>query len=477
MLVVNQLCGQMCLGKQGENLARIVYFDEPDIWKKEFGEGVCELLHQRNGDTAPYPVKLEVENGKVCWKITNADTAMVGDGKCELQYIVNDVVIKSKIWTTTVLETLSGDLAEPPEPQQAWVDEVLGAASEVKSATVHPPIIGENENWWLWDFEASEYVDSGVKATDEDRIKEITDPIKEDVTKINNTLNQHIEESIIYNTASSNTAINDVDIDSSELKGIKEVNFYGFTSQETGATLLSPKTLKYYHNINGIWCCDVRVTNFPGRANHPLLATNNYRDSGWVDLTNDKIHYKRIVKKIVLDGTEGTKVWKKSSNREGRYYANLHLIDGLFTDEDLSRINSGISIAYEDGKCTIADNYSDDIVCENGQFNFRQGVTSTGYFRFEFFSTEVSTLDEVIEAVQKNPITLFIPMIYEVYDEEFDCNTFSNLIKRYGKNPFELYVYNYNHGEIYPTEVTYQLDVGLAIQNLKNAVNVSQGGE
>lgn len=164
MIEVNQLCGQLHLGKQGENLARIVYFDEIATWKKEFGEGKCELLHQRNGDTAPYPVKLEMENDRCCWKVTASDTAIVGDGKCELHYLVDDVVVKSKIWTTTVLESLGGEIAEPPAPEQAWVDEVLGAAQKVEDATVHPPVIGENKNWWLWDFESSAYVDSGICA-------------------------------------------------------------------------------------------------------------------------------------------------------------------------------------------------------------------------------------------------------------------------------------------------------------------------
>ena len=65
MIEVTPLCGQICLGKQGENFARMICFDEPTTWKETFGEGKCELLHQRNGDAVPYPVVLEVEDGKV----------------------------------------------------------------------------------------------------------------------------------------------------------------------------------------------------------------------------------------------------------------------------------------------------------------------------------------------------------------------------------------------------------------------------
>ena len=164
MFEAKQLCGQICIGKQGENLARIVYFDEPSIWKKDFGEGRCELLHQRNGDEAPYPVVLEVEGDRVCWKITNADTASEGEGKCELYYFVDDVIVKSKIWTTTVLPSLGENMTEPPEPQKAWVDQVLTAAEMVESATTHQPMIGENKNWFIWNSEMQEYVDSGILA-------------------------------------------------------------------------------------------------------------------------------------------------------------------------------------------------------------------------------------------------------------------------------------------------------------------------
>lgn len=164
MIEVNQLCGQLYLGKQGENLARIVYFEEHALWEKEFGEGKCELLHQRSGDAAPYPVKLEKENGKCCWKITAADTAIVGDGKCELHYIVDDVVVKSKVFKTTVIESLGGDIAEPPEPEKAWVDAVLDAAQKAEDATTHSPMISDNKTWLVWNPDTSAYIDTGIRA-------------------------------------------------------------------------------------------------------------------------------------------------------------------------------------------------------------------------------------------------------------------------------------------------------------------------
>lgn len=167
MIEVKQLCGQLCLGLQGENLARIIYFDEASEWRDKFGEGKCELLHQRNGDTAPYPVKLDKEDGRWCWKITAADTAVVGDGKCELHYLVDDVIVKSKILTTNVLKSLGGEVADAPEPEKAWVDKVLEAALKVEDATTHSPIISENKTWLVWNPDTSAYVDTGISAVGE----------------------------------------------------------------------------------------------------------------------------------------------------------------------------------------------------------------------------------------------------------------------------------------------------------------------
>ena len=133
MYEITSLHGWISLGKQGENLARKIYFDEVRTWKETFGEGKCELLHQRSGDEAPYPVVLDLEDDRVCWKITNSDTAIVGDGKCELHYTVDGVVVKSKTWKTSVAESLGGEIAEPPEPYKGWVDEVLGAAEKIET--------------------------------------------------------------------------------------------------------------------------------------------------------------------------------------------------------------------------------------------------------------------------------------------------------------------------------------------------------
>lgn len=118
--------GEITLGKRGENLARVVVFDIAG-WQMTYGEGRVELLHRRNGDKAPYPCVLKVIGSTVRWELTNADTDKAGRGSCELQYLVNDVVVKSESYHTRVIQALGPAGETPPDPAQGWVDLVLQA--------------------------------------------------------------------------------------------------------------------------------------------------------------------------------------------------------------------------------------------------------------------------------------------------------------------------------------------------------------
>lgn len=128
------ICGTIYIGKRGENKARRIRFDEPAQWKDIFGVGSYELINQRNGDNAPYPVVLSMEDGAVYWIVSSSDTAIEGEGKCELRYIVNDTVVKSQTWKTVVAEGLGEASSEVPEPQKEWVDRVLDAKYEAKAS-------------------------------------------------------------------------------------------------------------------------------------------------------------------------------------------------------------------------------------------------------------------------------------------------------------------------------------------------------
>lgn len=122
------------IGHQGENLATRVVFPARE-WRTLFGDnGTFQLLAQRKGDENPYPVALTIDGENIYWDITSADTAIVGQGKCELQYYLGEILAKSEIWVTKTSEAL-GEAGEAPEPYQSWVDEVLeaGATAELSA--------------------------------------------------------------------------------------------------------------------------------------------------------------------------------------------------------------------------------------------------------------------------------------------------------------------------------------------------------
>lgn len=152
------------IGREGENLARKIVFDV-SRWHAEYGPGAVSLIARRPGDDAPYPCVVSADGAQVTWPVTSADVARNGFGRCELQYRVDDVLVKSESWRTFVADALGQPVPEPPQPQQAWVDKVLEAGQRAVDAAVNPPKIGDDGTWLVWDFEAGEYVDTGVAAT------------------------------------------------------------------------------------------------------------------------------------------------------------------------------------------------------------------------------------------------------------------------------------------------------------------------
>ena len=125
--------GIITLGRQGENMARQVVFDL-SAWSAVYGAGTAQLIAQRAGDASPYPVSIEQTDTAAVWTVSAADTSVVGDGKVELLYTVDDVVVKSEIWQTSVLDALTDDTTEPPEAASGWVEQVLAAGAQAVDA-------------------------------------------------------------------------------------------------------------------------------------------------------------------------------------------------------------------------------------------------------------------------------------------------------------------------------------------------------
>ena len=161
------------LGKQGENCAREITFREPGVWTKELGAGIAQLLVNPPGHGKVYPVILEERRGTAVWRVTAADTARPGYGRCELRWSVGGTVVKSRVYTTYVAEGLSGGCGCGDDNWGRYLEEItragadaLAAASRAENAAYHAPAI-MGGNWWVWDPEEDGYKDTGIPATGE----------------------------------------------------------------------------------------------------------------------------------------------------------------------------------------------------------------------------------------------------------------------------------------------------------------------
>jgi hypothetical protein len=127
------------LGKRGENLSLCVVFDITG-WDKTYGTGRVQILHQRNGDAAPYPCVYELINRPddpyllVEWTITEADRAVAGIGRAELQYVVGNSIVKSDVYVTRSERGLGSAGAVPESPEVPWVEKVMQAAEAAENS-------------------------------------------------------------------------------------------------------------------------------------------------------------------------------------------------------------------------------------------------------------------------------------------------------------------------------------------------------
>lgn len=124
--------GYILLGRCGENLARTVEIDVSE-YLKEFPGAVATLLHRRHGESGIYPVAAELRDGCLVWQPTSADTAIVGSGEAEVRITVDGVLAKSKILSTMVDKSLTGQETDAPEPGMDWVDKITNAIDSAKN--------------------------------------------------------------------------------------------------------------------------------------------------------------------------------------------------------------------------------------------------------------------------------------------------------------------------------------------------------
>ena len=131
MITVTPVNGTIDLGREGENLARQVLLPLENL---ATGKGHALLLHQRAGDSSPYPVNIRQEGNSLIWVVTNADTGAAGLGSAEVRWLGDDgQVIKSRIYHTVTQKALS-DPESPPEAYEGYVEAVAANARDARNA-------------------------------------------------------------------------------------------------------------------------------------------------------------------------------------------------------------------------------------------------------------------------------------------------------------------------------------------------------
>ena len=144
----------MHIGKNGEGDALRVTFPVVGEWEALYGAGgVWTLNVQRHGDALAYAAQdFTIEDGAAVWVVTDADAAVVGEGRCELTYKIGDTVAKSRTYAFRVDRSLT-DGGDVPDPVKGWqealekrVDGKLdrpdgGSAGDVLTKT------GDGEEW------------------------------------------------------------------------------------------------------------------------------------------------------------------------------------------------------------------------------------------------------------------------------------------------------------------------------------------
>lgn len=121
------------LGRQGENLARTIYFELSEMIE-EYGAGTATLICLRSKDSAPYVCDTTQTSSMLSWTPTDTDTAYAGAGKCELRWVVGDVLAKSIVYRTSVTESITGDSTVPSE-YESWYEALLEHISEYEIAS------------------------------------------------------------------------------------------------------------------------------------------------------------------------------------------------------------------------------------------------------------------------------------------------------------------------------------------------------
>lgn len=98
----------------------------------------------------------------VTCNLTSQMTAVAGITKCQIVVEKGTDIIGSFVFFLDVQPAALPADADMSESEYQLVEQMIEQARE---AAARQPIIGQNGNWWIWDFTNSRYTDTGIDAT------------------------------------------------------------------------------------------------------------------------------------------------------------------------------------------------------------------------------------------------------------------------------------------------------------------------
>lgn len=135
MGMIHRVGDTLLIGMSGEINARSVQIDIDNLISR-WPQGRPSLWIMRHGDAEAYPVNVTIDGTVLTWHIAEADAAIAGWGRYEIQMTdaQTNLLGKSETGKIYVGRALTSGDGTPPEAAQSWVSQVLSAADRAEDA-------------------------------------------------------------------------------------------------------------------------------------------------------------------------------------------------------------------------------------------------------------------------------------------------------------------------------------------------------
>ena len=123
------------IGRLGENIYTLVQFDISE-YLAQYPNATAILLNMRPGDTSAYPVaNITTDEQYLYWTVADNDLTVKGMGYCELVIMDGEMVAKSIIYPTQIMDALDGS-GEEPADWDTWLSQFESLAAQANSSAV-----------------------------------------------------------------------------------------------------------------------------------------------------------------------------------------------------------------------------------------------------------------------------------------------------------------------------------------------------